>query len=116
MNSMNMDAEQRYIEEANFDFEDMAYDKVVKLGNLGYHLAMQIHHNAYKIPAKEGIIQRFGVMVTYGSDIPFQVKIYHEHDDVPILVDMDVITIDEYLDLINQNKSITHEKDTSVSK
>lgn len=104
-----MDAEQRYIEEANFEFEDMAYDKIITLGNLGYHLAIQIHEHAHKIPVKEGIIQRFGVMVSQDVDIPFQVKIYHQKDDVPILVDMDVITIDDYLDLMNQNKSITHE-------
>ena len=115
-----MDAEQRYIEEANFEFEDMAYDKIITLGNLGYHLAITIHEHAHKIPVKNGIIQNFGVMVSQGDDIPFQVKIYHEKDDVPILVDMDVITIDNYLDLMNQNKSITHEKrdekDTSFSK
>jgi len=116
MNSMIMDAEQRYIEEANFEFEDMAYDKIISLGNLGYHLAMQIHEHAHKIPSKDGVIQRFGVMVSQDVDIPFQVKIYHEQNDVPILVDMDVITIDEYLDLINQNKSITHEKDITISK
>lgn len=108
-NSINMDAEQRYIEEANFEFEDMAYDKIISLGNLGYHLAMTIHEHAHKIPVNNGIIQRFGVMVEDAGDIPFQVKIFHQEDDVPILVDMDEIDIDEYLDLMNQNKSITHE-------
>ncbi len=103
-----MDAEQRYIEEANFEFEDMAYDKIISLGNLGYHLAMTIHEHAHKIPVNNGIIQRFGVMVEDDGDIPFQVKIFHQDDDVPILVDMDEIDIDEYLDLMNQNKSITH--------
>ena len=119
-NSINMDAEQRYIEEANFEFEDMAYDKIISLGNLGYHLAMTIHKHAHKIPVNNGIIQKFGVMVEGASDIPFQVKIFHQDDDVPILVDMDEIDIDEYLDLMNQNKSITHEKrdekDASFSK
>lgn len=108
-NSINMDAEQRYIEEANFEFEDMAYDKIISLGNLGYHLAMTIHEHAHKIPVNNGIIQKFGVMVEDAGDIPFQVKIFHQEDDVPILVDMDEIDIDEYLDLMNQNKSITHE-------
>jgi hypothetical protein len=56
------------------------------------------------------------VMVSQDVDIPFQVKIYNQPDDVPILVDMDIITIDEYLDLINQNKSITHEKDITIGK
>ncbi len=107
-NSINMDAEQRYIEEANFEFEDMAYDKIISLGNLGYHLAMTIHEHAHKIPVNNGIIQKFGVMVEDAGDIPFQVKIFHQDDDVPILVDMDEIDIDEYLDLMNQNKSITH--------
>ena len=118
-NSINMDAEQRYIEEANFEFEDMAYDKIISLGNLGYHLAMTIHEHAHKIPVNNGIIQKFGVMVEDAGDIPFQVKIFHQDDDVPILVDMDEIDIDEYLDLINQNKSITHEgkkKTKSVSE
>ena len=104
-----MDAEQRYIEEANFEFEDMAYDKIITLGNLGYHLAMTIHEHAHKIPVNNGIIQKFGVMVEDAGDIPFQVKIFHQEDDAPVLVDMDVITIDDYLDLIIQNKSITHE-------
>jgi len=108
-NSINMDAEQRYIEEANFEFEDMAYDKIISLGNLGYHLAMTIHEHAHKIPVNNGIIQKFGVMVEDAGDIPFQVKIFHQEDDAPVLVDMDVITIDDYLDLIIQNKSITHE-------
>ena len=108
-NSINMDAEQRYIEEANFEFEDMAYDKIISLGNLGYHLAMTIHEHAHKIPVNNGIIQKFGVMVEDDGDIPFQVKVFHQDDDVPILVDMDEIDMDEYLDLINQNKSITHE-------
>ena len=62
-NSINMDAEQRYIEEANFEFEDVAYDKIITLGNLGYHLAMTIHDNAHKIIPNNGIIQKFGVMV-----------------------------------------------------
>jgi hypothetical protein len=118
-NSINMDAEQRYIEEANFEFEDMAYDKIISLGNLGYHLAMTIHEHAHKIPVNNGIIQKFGVMVEDAGDIPFQVKIFHQEDDVPILVDMDEIDIDEYLDLMNQNKSITHEgkkKTKSVSE
>jgi len=108
-NSINMDAEQRYIEEANFEFEDMAYDKIISLGNLGYHLAMTIHEHAHKIPVNNGIIQKFGVMVEDDGDIPFQVKVFHQDDDVPILVDIDEIDMDEYLDLINQNKSITHE-------
>jgi hypothetical protein len=115
-----MDAEQRYIEEANFEFEDMAYDKIISLGNLGYHLAMTIHKHAHKIPVNNGIIQKFGVMVEDAGDIPFQVKIFHQEDDVPILVDMDEIDMDGYLDLMNQNKSITHEKrdekDASFSK
>ena len=118
-NSINMDAEQRYIEEANFEFEDVAYDKIISLGNLGYHLAMTIHEHAHKIPVNNGIIQKFGVMVEDDGDIPFQVKIFHQEDDVPILVDMDEIGIDEYLDLMNQNKSITHEgkkKTKSVSE
>jgi len=119
-NSINMDAEQRYIEEANFEFEDMAYDKIISLGNLGYHLAMTIHKHAHKIPVNNGIIQKFGVMVEDAGDIPFQVKIFHQEDDVPILVDMDEIDMDGYLDLMNQNKSITHEKrdekDASFSK
>lgn len=112
-----MDAEQRYIEEANFDFEEMGYGKVIQLGNLGYHLAMSVHDNAHKIPTKEGIIQRFGVMVSHNeTDVMFQVKIYHQNDEIPILVDVDFITVDEYLDLINQNKSITHEKNNTIGK
>ena len=117
-NSINMDAEQRYIEEANFEFEDAAYDKIITMGNMGYHLAMTIHDNAHKIPSNNGIIQKFGVMVQRDGDFPFQVKIFHQEDDVPILVDMEEIEMDEYLDLMNQNKSITHEKKktNSVSK
>jgi hypothetical protein len=113
-----MDAEQRYIEEANFEFEDMAYDKIISLGNLGYHLAMTIHEHAHKIPVNNGIIQSFGVMVQRDGDFPFQVKIFHQDDDVPILVDMEEIGMDNYLDLMNQNKSITHEKNktNTVSK
>jgi|TARA_R110002020_G_scaffold94926_6_gene228007 hypothetical protein len=110
-----MDAEQRYIEEANFEFEDIAYDKIITLGNLGYHLAMTIHDHAHKIPPNNGIIQKFGVMVQRDGDIPFQVKIFHQEDDVPILVDMEEIGMDEYLDLMNQNKSITHEKNKKTN-
>jgi len=70
---------------------------------------MTIHDNAHKIIPNNGIIQKFGVMVQRDGDFPFQVKIFHQEDDVPILVDMEEIGMDEYLDLINQNKSITHE-------
>ena len=104
-----MDAEQRYIEEANFEFEDVAYDKIITLGNLGYHLAMTIHDHAHKIPVKNGIIEKYAVMVQRDGDTPFKVKIFYQDDDVPILVDVEKIDMDEYLDLINQNKSITHE-------
>ncbi len=105
-----MDAEQRYIEEANFEFEDAAYDKIITMGNMGYHLAMTIHDNAHKIPSNNGIIQKFGVMVQRDGDFPFQVKIFHQEDDVPILVDMEEIEMDEYLDLMNQTNQLHMKK------
>lgn len=104
-----MDAEQRYIEEANFECEDLAYDKLRRMKNLGYHLSMAIHRDAHRIPVKNGIIQNLGIMVSSDHDVPFVVSIFHQEDDIPILVDMSAISMDEYLDLMNQNRSITHE-------
>ena len=106
-NSETMDAEQRYTEEANFHFEEGAYDKLLKLGNIGYNLAISIHNTAHRLKKKQGIIQNYAVMVE--GEIPFEIWILNQHDDSPVLVDVERIDIDRYLDMMNSLKSITHE-------
>lgn len=110
-NSKSMDSEQRYTEEANFDFEEGAYNKVLKLKSVGYYLSMAIHKNAHKIRIQNEMIQNYAVLVTgHGrDDTPFEIQVLRQDGDVPILIDVRGIDMDSYLEMINQNKSITHE-------
>jgi len=107
-----MDAGQRSTGEANFDIDEVAYDKVYGLKSIGYYLSLTIHDKAHKFIKKKGIIQNYGVMVEYddGEPMTFEIWILNQDEgENPILVDLNPIPIDRYLDMINQNKSITHE-------
>lgn len=105
-----MDVEQRYIEEADFEFEELAYEKIITLGNIGYDLAMTIQGNASRFRKKQGIVQNYAAMVsTDGRDVPFEIWVLNQHEDKPIIMDMVPIDTDRYLDMINSFKSITHE-------
>jgi hypothetical protein len=105
-----MDAEQNYIEEAEFIYEDIAYDKILKMGGLGYNLSMVIHNNASKFKKSNSVVQKYAAIVSdNGVDTPFEMLIYNEDSDLPILIDVRPIDTDSYLDFLNQNKSITHE-------
>jgi len=107
-----MDAEQRYIEETNFIFEEDAYDKVAGFKSLGYYLSVEINDNAHKFEVKNGIIQNYGVMVTTDEDgdIPFELEVFNNGDELPVLVDVRQIHVDDYIEILCKNKSITHEK------
>jgi len=104
-----MDAEQRYIEEANFDFEELAYEKMLTLGNLGYELAMVVQGNSHKFKKRQGIVQNYAALVkTETKDVPFEIWVLNQENDNPILMDMNPIDTDRYLDMMNSLKSITH--------
>jgi DNA-directed RNA polymerase len=121
-NLKDMDVEQRYTEEANFDFSEIAFDKMLALNSVGYHLSMSIQKNSHKFSVSNGIVQEYTVMTsTTGSiDVPFKLMVLSQDGDVPILVDFHKINIDQYLDSIIKNKSITHERainnNTAISK
>jgi len=107
-----MDAEQRYTEEANFDFSEIAFDKMLALNGVGYHLSMSIHKNSHKFSVSNGIVQEYTVMMNAAglTDVPFKLMVLSQDGDVPILVDFHRISMDSYLDSIIKNKSITHER------
>lgn len=114
-NSVNMDAEQRYTEEATFDFSDEAFEKVQSLRALGYHLSMSIHKGSGRFSIVNGIIQEYTVMISAPeeTDIPFSLMILNQEGDIPILVDFKMIDMDFYLESIIKKKSITHEAEVS---
>ena len=111
-NSESMDAEQRYTEEASFDYAEDAFEKMVALRELGYYLSMSIHRNSDKFKTVNGILQEYTVMTGLppNMDTPFGLKVLSQDDDVPILVDFNRIDMDTYLESIIKNKSITHQR------
>tara|TARA_R110000868_G_scaffold165610_3_gene399160 strand:- start:1815 stop:2177 length:363 start_codon:yes stop_codon:yes gene_type:complete len=107
-----MDAEQRYTEEARFDFDEEAYDKMLSLKSMGYYLSMSIHRGIGKIPVSDGMIQTYAIITGRPPDIdmPFEIHVLHQAGDMPIIVDFNLIDMDTYLEMIIKNKSITHER------
>lgn len=105
-----MDAEQRYTEEARFDFEEGAFDKMLKLKSMGYFLSMSIQMGIDKVPVSDGIIQTYGIITGHPPDVnlPFKIHVLHQTGGLPVIVDFNPIEMDTYLEMIIKNKSITH--------
>jgi hypothetical protein len=107
-----MDAEQRYTEEARFDFEEEAFSKMLKLKSMGYFLSMSIQGGIDKVPVSDGIIQTYAIITGIPPDVdmPFEIHVLHQTGDLPVVVDFNSIDMDTYLEMIIKNKSITHER------
>jgi hypothetical protein len=120
-NSESMDAEQRYTEEAKFDFDEQAFSKILKLRSMGYYLSMSIQAGIEKVPVSDGIIQTYAVITGAPPNInrPFEIQVLRQTGDIPVVFDFKRIDMDTYLEMIIKNKSITHERvneiDTAIS-
>ena len=115
-----MDLEQKFLSELQFHFEmeETFLDKMRSCdARLGLRIATHIDNlNITNVPIKDDW-QIFGGVVVF-QDEPhfFAVQLYRDCYSIVILDDILTISSDQYLDLYNLNKIISHGTDTSKSK
>ena len=109
-----MDVKQRYIKEAGFDVAEEFVENIQKFDiRTGIKIAKFIQNNIPDIP--ESILTSTilpGVIIDDDNNpITFAVEVlkYQDYDefelpDIIVLSDLQIISMDEYLDLLNLNK------------
>ena len=107
-----MDVEQKYIEEPNFEIDEDLIEKMSQWGFLQYSIPAEIFFNFEKVDEKNGFTQTYAGVAPNAENDPvhFKFEILRQTEDIPILVDINIIDTDDYLDYIILNKSITHDR------
>ena len=101
-----MDLEQRYIEASKFDIDDWFKDKIIGLSfkarqELIYDIASVVEY----LPVSNGWSQEvYGVI--YSIDRFYVLEYLKQNEEIPLIVDIDFVECDEYLDAILDNKTI----------
>ena len=118
-----MDVKPRYIKEAGFDIAEEFVENIQKFDiRTGIKIAEFIQNNTPDVP--ESILTSTilpGVIIDDDNNpITFAVEVlkYQDYDefelpDITVLTDLQIISMDEYLDLLNLNKKLN---DTGKSK
>ena len=101
-----MDLEQKYIEASRFDIDDWFRDKITGLSfkarqELIYDIASVVEY----LPVSNGWSQEvYGVI--YSIDKFYVLAYLKQNEEIPLIVDIDFVECDEYLDAIIDNKTI----------
>ena len=101
-----MDLSQKYIEASYFDIDEWFSEKVKALSikarkEIIYDIASVVEY----LPKSNGWSQEiYGVV--YCDTIFYVLEYVNQEDEAPLIVDIDFVESDEYLDAILENKTI----------
>lgn len=101
-----MDLQQRFIEASRFDIDDWFAEKILSLSQRSrFELISDIASVVEYLPISNGWSQEvYGVIL---RDNKFYVLEYLKQEtELPLIVDIDFVECDEYLDAILDNKTI----------
>lgn len=101
---MDMDLQQRFIEASRFDIDDWFTEKIIDLPfkarkELIYDIASMVEY----LPISDGWSQEvYGVI--YSIEKFYVLEYMKQNEEIPLIVDIDFVECDEYLDaIINKN-------------
>ncbi len=103
-----MDLALKFIEENNtYEIDEYFYGRLstYSLEDAGNVIAQVLSVINY-LPTKSGWAQEVAGVILKDEPIFFVVEFLHQENEIPILVDLSYIDVDEYLDFITQNKTI----------
>lgn len=99
----------KYIEDKMimFDIDQIFQRKMRKYPQSVIHeIVSQIVDNIYELPKQDYYNQRVYGVIKMKTPMFFAIDYINENDDVPILIDINEIEVDEYLDAIIENKHL----------
>jgi hypothetical protein len=98
--------EQRYTQETDYyEVDDWFVSKLKEFPrNVGIEIATQVEMSYDTFPVKSGWSQRIGGVITnYEPPIYFEIEYVNQPDEAPLLMDIELIEVDEYLDYVIEN-------------
>jgi len=103
-----MDLELKYLEDNTlYEIDDWFFAQLRKFSvNEAEVIIGQILAVLNRLPCRDGWSQSVYGVVSQKNPTFFVIEFLKQTMDIPILVDIEEIDVDEYLDAINQNKSI----------
>jgi hypothetical protein len=112
-----MELSQKYIEVKEFDVSDAFFDKLQEIGlETAVAISKSISHSQIELPDDDRISHTIGgVASTDHEDVPFSIKFIKIESEVVLLTDINLISMDEYLDLINLNLYIKNYDEHTTS-
>lgn len=99
----------KYIEDKMimFDIDQIFQRKMRRYPQSVIHdIVSQIVDNIYDLPKKDYYTQKVYGVIKMKTPMFFSIDYINENDDVPILIDINEIEVDEYLDAIIENKHL----------
>jgi len=106
-----MDLRQRFIEDNEFDIDINFASKISKFQeNVVEHICADITSIIDKLPTKVYFSQDVCGVVKDGETF-YTLEYLNEDDSVLIMIDLNVISLDEYLDAIIAKKTIKYYQD-----
>lgn len=107
---MNMDLELKFLEdELRYEIDDWFFQQLsdYSLSDASLIVAQALAVLS-ELPIKNGWSQEVAGVITDDNEDPifFVIEYLKQEDDIPILIDINPIEVDEYLDFILENKSI----------
>ena len=112
-----MELPQKYIEVKEFDVSDAFFYKLQEIGlETAVAISKSISHSQIELPDDGRISHTIGgVASTDNEDVPFSIKFIKIESEVVLLTDINLISMDEYLDLINLNLYIKNYDEHTTS-
>lgn len=99
----------KYIEDKMimFDIDQIFQRKMRRYPQSIIHqIVSQIVDNIYELPKKDYYSQNMYGVIKMQTPMFFSILYMNENGDVPILIDIEEIGVDEYLDAIIENKHL----------
>lgn len=99
----------KYIEDKMimFDIDQIFQRKMRRYPQSIIHeIVSQVIDNLDELPKKDYYSQEVYGVVKIANPIFFSILYMNENDDVPVLIDINEIDVDDYLDAINNNKHL----------
>jgi hypothetical protein len=99
----------KYIEDKMimFDIDEIFQRKMRRYPqNVIHNIVSQIVDNVDELPKKDYHSQKVYGVIKMPTPMFFSIDYMNENDDVPILIDINEIEVDEYLDAIIENKHL----------
>jgi len=117
-----MGAEQKYIREAGYDVAEDFMESISDMDiRTGIKIAKFIEQNVDSVPTNKLISTVLGGVIVDDDDVPitFALEVIKDDSKYIILADVQLISMDEYLDLLNLKlniKSNESRKSKSIKK